>query len=125
MFQSTAKWAKINHFKLLRNDCGAFEYVATRKTPKDYFEECIAFTLHNYIFYSSMRVAKTASVRKHELEHVRQNNEVSGVVFDIWYTIETLLFGYKGNKFEKAALAAEKKRKYPDVGESFLTRLLR
>lgn len=125
MFQGTAKWAKINHFKLLRNDRGAIEYVATRKTPKDLFEACVAFTVHNYIFYSSMRAAKTASIQKHELEHVRQNNEIGEVVFDIWYTAETLLFGYKGNKFEKKALAAEKKRSYPDVGESFLDRLLR
>ncbi len=106
-------WAKQNHFKLLRDDRGAYEYVATKKTPKDHFENAYAFTIHDCIFYESMRIANKPSLQKHELMHVDQSYRLGRIIFDVWYGIETFIFGYKDNRFEKEAQKAEKKKVYP------------
>jgi hypothetical protein len=119
-----SKWAKNNHFKFIRSDRGAQEYSATRKTPKKIFDGIAAFTLHNYIFYSSMKAARTASICKHELDHVRQSKRLGIILYDIWYCIETLLVGYEDNRFEVEARLAEKRRSYPNVGKYKLSRFL-
>jgi hypothetical protein len=46
---------------------------------------------------------------KHELEHVRQFKQHGFFTFLLKYTLETLQKGYRNNRFEIAARAAENK----------------
>jgi hypothetical protein len=111
LFQTVETWAKDNNFELLREDRGAKEYVATRKTPKDMFEDRYAFTMLDGIFYENKRIAKSGKYARHELKHVEQGRRWGFLIFEVLYALDVFVFGYNHSVFEKEARKAENARR--------------
>jgi len=61
------------------------------------------------IYYINQEAFNCIRIKKHELEHVRQINELGKFRFTIEYLWQTITVGYHNNKFEVLARAAEDK----------------
>lgn len=65
-----------------------------------------AITLYPYIFYRSQEDMER--LQEHELEHVRQIQDLGFLKFYGSYLVETIKKGYKKNKYEVAAKEFDK-----------------
>ncbi len=61
------------------------------------------------IYYIDKLAFNNNRLRKHELEHVRQMKELGKFKFTLEYLWQAYTVGYKNNKFEIMARAAENK----------------
>jgi hypothetical protein len=104
-------YARFYRFEFVRDDRGAFEWVASARTPRRVFvnrdEQLLVFTLGEVIFWSSRRRMRDRALLAHELAHVRQARKHGPAWFWILYTLESWRRGYRHNRFERQANRAE------------------
>lgn len=87
-----------------------FYVAADPKTRKYYLDnKIIAHTIGETV-YARSKTALTKEVINHELKHVEQFRE-HGAWFPVRYWNQERKNGYHKNKFERAAIRAEKKRR--------------
>jgi len=101
-------YVRRNHFKLIRSDRGADEYVATRDT--EWPEECLAFAVGNSIFWRDRTLMRRVTLLRHELSHVADHRRFGGVIFAGLYWVAHAIWGYERNPFELKAIRSERIR---------------
>lgn len=86
------------------------EYIVTdKKLRKLLFQrgKVDAYYVDGAIYYRSQKVAHNKSVRRHELEHARQERFFGRTMFQILYGWSQTLLGYDLCPFEKMARLRE------------------
>lgn len=92
--------------KLVRKKHSIREYVVTdKKLCKLLFRKGTidAYYVEGAIYYRTKKLAHNKRVRRHELEHARQERFLGREVFQALYRWSQVFFGYQHCPFETAA----------------------
>lgn len=98
--------------KLIRETHGVREYlVKDKKLRKLLFPDShvSAWYVEGAIYYSTKKASQDKRVRRHELEHARQEQQLGRATYQTLYRWSQTIFGYRCCPFEMLARLKERK----------------